>query len=295
MASLPLVLINGTWTDQISIADRGLSYGDGVFETVKCLQGQLCLWSLHYSRLLDGLHRLGFPCDKRFARRISADLQQLCRRIANTDGVVKIIITRGEGGRGYQSPSPVKPSIIMMFSAAPQYPSSYIDKGIALFLCETRLGINPCLAGIKHLNRLEQVMARREWHAPYAEGVVRDVNDVIVEGTMSNLFVEYDGELLTPSLNEAGVAGTVRRWVIDYCVREGIAVREARLVLDDLLQADGLFMTNSLVGLWPVQQFCQRRYPVSSLSQRLRVALERAEHVSERVVSFVDTPMDHNN
>ncbi len=284
MAFTPLVLINGIWTDQISIADRGLSYGDGVFETVKCLQGQLCLWPLHHSRLLAGLQRLGIAFDAQLARRVSADLQLLSQRIANADGVVKLIITRGVGGRGYQAPSPAKPSVIITFSPAPHYPPSYTDEGIKLFLCETRLGVNPQLAGIKHLNRLEQVMARREWRAPYAEGVVRDINGVIVEGTMSNLFVERDGELLTPSLNEAGVAGTVRRWVIDFCVHEGIVVREARLVLNDLLQADGLFMTNSLIGIWPVQQFCERRYPVSSLSQRLRVALERAERVSEQVL-----------
>ncbi|HHC74274.1 MAG TPA: aminodeoxychorismate lyase, partial [Thiothrix sp.] len=185
-----LIWINGVQSEQIAVMDRGLQYGDGVWETVQIKHHQAQFWSAHLVRLQQGLQRLAIPFGETDLLLLERTVQR-CLAIKAT-GVLKIIVTRGIGGRGYQPSLLAAPQHIVSWHPLPDYPASYQRQGVDVMLCETRLGHQPQLAGFKHLNRLEQVLARREVVAPFAEGIVRDYNDRIIEGSMSNLFIVTD-------------------------------------------------------------------------------------------------------
>ncbi len=244
-------LVNGVSGDSIFVADRSVHYGDGVFETVAIRDGQLELWPQHVSRLRKGCERLGFA---------APDCGLLAREAIQLSGnhqraVLKIIISRGGGGRGYRPPEKPTPSRILALYSWPEWPDEYYSQGIRVRICNTRLGRNPQLAGIKHLNRLEQVLARSEWDDPaIAEGLMLDTEGRLVEGTMSNLFMVCNGVLLTPDLSHCGVAGIMREKVMEIARQRGIRCEIGRFVPSELEMAEELFLTNSIIGIWPVRR-----------------------------------------
>ena len=143
----------------------------------------------------------------------------------------------------------------------PDYPRSWYEQGITVRLCDTRLARQPRLAGIKHLNRLEQVLARAEWDDPsVAEGLMRDDEGYVISGTQTNLFALQGKELFTPDLSHAGIAGVVRGLILESAGDFRLIPRIRRLCIDDLKQADALFVTNSVMGLCPVERFEEQRY-----------------------------------
>jgi len=243
------VLVNGQPNDCVPTSDRGLLYGDGVFETVAVENGQLRYWSQHLRRLQSGCERLGMaPVNATLLERECHSLIE-----ESQQAVIKVIITRGSGGRGYRTPGQARSTRIIQLNEWPNYPASCTESGIKTRICQTRLGHNPSLAGIKHLNRLEQVLARQEWDDPVImEGLMLDASGNLVEGTMSNVFVVKDAVLMTPDLQLCGVAGIMRAHVLDMAAEHSIAARIQRLELDALLQADEVFICNSLMGIWPV-------------------------------------------
>ncbi len=269
---MPPVLINGEPGDGIPVTDRGLAYGDGVFETIAVANGSPRLWPRHRARLLDGCRRLAITFDDAPA------LEEEVHRLAaeNRDAVIKVIVTRGGGARGYRPPFPAKPTRIVLVLPPPDHPDDFRLHGVAARFCRKRLADNPDLAGIKHLNRLEQVMARMEWREEYQEGIMLDGRDQVIEGTMSNIFVVDGGALQTPLLDCCGVKGVMRDWIIEACRRRDIPVREARLSREDLLRADGVFLCNALIRVWPIRRLEGGRdydvRPVHDLLQKLPVA-----------------------
>ncbi len=269
------ILINGSETDRLDALDRGLHYGDGLFETLRIRAGRPRLWSAHVARLAHGCERLGLPLPAEALLRDEAD--QLCGGMA--DGVLKIVLTRGPGGRGYRPPHDVAPTRLLAVFPAPVHAPEYATQGVAVRLCDTRLGHSPALAGLKHLNRLEQVLARAEWDDPdIAEGLMQDIEGNIIEGTMSNLFVVQGERLRTPALSRCGVAGVMRAQVMAAAAAQGIAVEEGRLGLKELAAADELFLTNSVIGLWPVRRFEGNDYAAPGpLTARLAAAVEAAD------------------
>ncbi len=243
------VLVNGVFSDSVPAADRAIHYGDGVFETVAIRDGRPELWLQHVNRLRKGCERLGFTApDPDLLIREAAQLSR------NRDrAVLKIIVSRGSGGRGYRAPGEPSPSRILSLHPWPEWPEEYRLRGIRVRICNTRLGCNPQLAGIKHLNRLEQVLARSEWDdSAIAEGLMLDVEDWLVEGTMSNLFMVRNGGLLTPDLSRCGVAGIMRERVMEVARRRGIRCEVGRFAPSELAMAEELFLTNSIIGIWPV-------------------------------------------
>jgi 4-amino-4-deoxychorismate lyase len=247
-----MILINGAPTRQIEVADRGFQYGDGVFTTVAVKRGIPLFLSLHIGRLQRDSATLliPFPAEELLSRE-AHDLSHGC-----ADGALKIQLTRGAGGRGYRLPETPVMTRVLSLHPAPASPSNLGDGGIRLTLCKTRLGLNPALAGVKHMNRLEQVMARAEWQASdIDEGLMLDSEGNVVEGTMSNLFIVRGRRLYTPLIDRCGVAGIMRSIVIDCARENGIELAEIRLRLDDIRQADEVFLTNCLIGLWPVRRF----------------------------------------
>lgn len=257
-----MILINGNEVSNISVYDRGLQFGDGLFETMRLDNASISSLSLHLDRLKRGCETLKIPFPD-----MTALKNELDTIIDGQDNaVVKIVITRGQSERGYKIPTDIESNRIIYLATLPTNIPQLKLSGIDTRLCETRMGLNPRLAGIKHLNRLEQVMARLEWHnEAIFEGIMRDINDHIVEGVMTNLFIVQRDTLITPLLDQCGVAGIMRQRVMKRANSLGIRLVERRVVLDDLLQADEMFMTNAVFGMIPVnsieniKQFSQQR------------------------------------
>ncbi|NOY63513.1 MAG: aminodeoxychorismate lyase [Gammaproteobacteria bacterium] len=259
-------LVNGKASTQISLNNRGLHYGDGLFETIKIDNGQPLRWQQHMRRLQAGSERLGFtPVDTNLLR---DEALQLCTN--EQHAVLKIIITRGAAKRGYRPSQGLPCTRILELHPLHPYPAHYFTQGVALRWCTTRLGCNPLLAGLKHLNRLEQVMARDEWYeADIFEGIMQDINGHVIEGTMSNLFIVRESQLLTPDLSACGVAGVVREQVLQIAQRLAIPLSVTTVTVQDLLRADELFITNALIGLLPVRKLEETLYPSASDAQSL--------------------------
>lgn len=258
--------INGRPAECISLADRGLAYGDGLFETIKVHNGHAALLERHMARLHDGCQRLAISCDMASVQQeLLAYMQQL------GSGVCKLIVTRGVGQRGYGYPQPCQPQRILQASSLPQWPAAYAQQGVQLFACQLRLAEQPLLAGLKHLNRLEQVLARAEWSDPaYAEGLLLDQQGRVVDGVFSNIFIVQKQQLFTPALNRCGVAGVMRAELLARAVAAGIAVQEVDISLQQLQQADEVFTCNSLYGIWPVRGYTTQHWPVGPVTRKLQ-------------------------
>ena len=261
------MIINGLPGDSISANDRGLLYGDGVFRTLLIQQGKPLLWQQHYCKLQHDCAEIGIKCPS--IDMLASDLQQLLNSRSELDSsaVVKIIITRGISTRGYAPAANPQISRILSISPVPDYPPFFSSLGIKAHLCKLRLGHQRRLAGIKHLNRLENVLAAAEWNDDtIAEGILLDEEEHLIEGTRSNLFLVRNGKLYTPDLSKCGVAGLQRERVIDYAKQRKIVCKITELTMDDLQSADEIFMVNSVIGLWPVRElprFSCNHFPVS--------------------------------
>ena len=258
--------INGDEQVNFAVADRGLQYGDGLFETLAAFDGSCPWFSAHYQRLAAGCERLAIPLPNKEI--MLREVNQAAE--GQHKAVIKILLTSGRGGRGYRRPDVLEPNRIVMRHDWPDYPDAYWQEGVALKLCHTRLGCNPALAGIKHLNRLEQVVARNEWQGTeYAEGLMCDMQGHVIEGTMSNVFVVRGNALATPSLTACGVDGVMRRWVMQTAKDLNMEVQQTALSVTDIKQADEVLLTNSLIGLWPVKTFESSHYQAGSVYQAL--------------------------
>lgn len=262
--------VNGQPSACLALADRGLAYGDGLFETIKVRHGRAILLERHLARLQEGCQRLAIPCDLSLLRQeILAYMQQL------GDGVCKLILTRGSGQRGYSAPQPCFPQRILQAGSLPQWPVAHREEGICLFPCQLRLSQQPALAGLKHLNRLEQVLARAEWADPhYAEGVLLDQQDRVVDGVFSNIFMVQGQQLITADLSRCGVAGVMRAELLARAQAAGIAVVVRDISLAEFLQADEVFTCNSLYGIWPVREYAAQHWSVGPLTRRLQKLIE---------------------
>ncbi|MES9941304.1 MAG: aminodeoxychorismate lyase [Candidatus Thiodiazotropha sp. 6PLUC2] len=260
------MLIDGQPADQIPLTDRGLQYGDGLFETIAIQDGRPCLWQRHMRRLQKGESALGFPpIDKEL---LWQEAHKLCT--GRQQGVLKIVLTRGSGGRGYRPPDPCQPRRMLTTHPWPDYPQSWYDHGIVLRRCDTPISRQSRLAGIKHLNRLDQVLARAEWRdSAIVEGLMMDEMSNVISGTQSNIFLIKGDQLITPELSQAGIAGVVRELVLEFAGQYSLHPQVIKVGLDDLKQADALFITNSILGLCPVARFEDRQYDLSNIPSEL--------------------------
>lgn len=271
--------IDGQPATGLPLDDRGLAYGDGLFETIRVARGKMPLLDRHLARLLQGGARLGLSFDESILRtEVASFLAEEAAGIASRDCdgyTLKIIVTRGSTGRGYRpQPGAIARRILLLFPFVSQPPAHARD-GIALYACRHRLAINPALAGLKHLNRLEQVIARAEWSDDvHAEGLLCDGEGRPVEGTMSNLFVVRGPSLQTPLLTRCGVAGVMRAWLLERAAAFSLDVSERDLSRDDLHDADELFMCNSQIGIWPVRAFEGRNFVPGPVTRRLQAAVD---------------------
>lgn len=263
---MTLSWVDGQPADGLPVHDRGFAYGDGLFETIKVLNGRPELLDRHLNRLGLGCQRFAIPFDMDALR-----AQILAFSAVLETGVAKLILTRGDGKRGYAPPSDCQPRTVLTGAPLPDYPVEHSMTGVHLYPCKTRLAEQPLLAGLKHLNRLEQVLARAEWHDPdFAEGLMRDTSGRVVEAVFSNLFIVESGGLLTPSLERCGVAGVMREEILERARQAGMPTKVCDLSLERLVGADEVFVCNSLYGIWPVRQLESSVWPLGPLTRKLQ-------------------------
>jgi len=258
--------VDGQPADSVPLKDRGLAYGDGLFETIAVKAGQPVLLDRHLHRLDEGCRRLALVADPALIRS-----EVLAYAAALGDGVLKLMLTRGDSLRGYGITPGAPVRRILLGSPPATYPPAYGTDGIRLFPCATRLSEQPLLAGLKHLNRLEQVLARAEWQdAEHAEGLMLDRSGRVIEGVFSNLFLVCNGLLLTADLARCGVAGVMRAEVLAQAQALGIPVAVADISLEQLQQADEVFVCNSVYGIWPVRDCAAMSWSVGPLTRKLQ-------------------------
>lgn len=265
-------LINGSFEQAISVFDRGFSYGDGVFRTMKIQNGLPVSWPFHYQKLVADCAGIGIVCPS--AELLMTDLQKLFETELFTENiaqVAKIIITRGEGERGYAPPVITVPTRVIIKSEFPRYAVSNYEQGVRLHICNIRLATQKKLAGIKHLNRLENVMARMEWREDYIfDGLLLDQSDNVIECTMSNIFIRSGNELITPELTLCGVSGITRQRILGLGKVLGLTILVKPITLEQLLQADEVIICNSLFGAFQVTAIENKTWPIQNLAASIR-------------------------
>ncbi len=265
-------LINGSFEQAISAFDRGFSYGDGVFRTMKIHNGLPVSWPFHYQKLVADCAGIGIVCPS--AELLMGDLQKLFEKelfSENTTQVAKIIITRGEGERGYAPPVITVPTRVIIKSELPRYSTSNYEQGVRLHVCTIRLAAQAKLAGIKHLNRLENVMARMEWREDCIfDGLLMDHSGNVIECTMSNIFIRSGNQLITPDLSLCGVSGITRQRILGLGGVLGLTILVKSITLEQLLQADEVIICNSLFGAFQVTAIDNKIWPLQNLAAKIR-------------------------
>jgi 4-amino-4-deoxychorismate lyase len=260
------ILRGGSAVDALSADDRGLNYGDGLFETILIHAGAPVWWDEHWQRLCRGAQRLGIAPPAPAV--ICAEVEALAAGHARA--VLKLVLTRGAGGRGYAPSAQAEPTCILSVHPAP----APVTTPIQVRWCALPLAIQPALAGIKHLNRLEQVLARSEWQDPgIAEGLMCDTAGRVVCATAANLFVFIDGVWRTPSIERCGVAGIARDWLLANV--PGIEVTV--LGPETVESAQAVFLCNAVRGILPVGRLGAREWRADARTTQLRRRLADAQ------------------
>jgi len=264
-------LINGKFADELAAHDRGLHYGDGLFETITVENMQLLCWDEHLKRLERGCIKLNIavPDKNLLKNEVSA--------LINTErqGVIKIIISRGQGGRSYKILENIAPTRIISLYPWPNHYDENSTSGVKTRICKYRYAKNPFLAGIKHLNRLEQILARSEWNDnSIAEGIVMDSENYIIEGTMSNIFCIIGKTLYTPDLSACGIEGIVRGKIIELASNLKFNVEIKKISLGFLMNAEEIFMCNSIIGVWPVNIIDETKFSKHKKTQNIIKTLQ---------------------
>lgn len=269
------MLINGAPSNTINAEDRGLTYGDGVFRTLLVRAGRPVCWERQYAKLQRDCGALKIPCPSALV--LFSELQQLGK--TQPDGVAKIIVTRGPSARGYAPQIQSETTRILSITPLVPYPAEYSRQGVRMHACKIRLGHQPLLAGIKHLNRLENVLAASELQGrDMAEGLLSDSSGYVIGGTRSNLFMLRGNILYTPNLSRCGVAGVQRDRVMDWGKHHGVTCKVDDLRLEELLQADEIFVVNSVFGLWPVCELAAYRRTSHPLAWKIQEWLKDEHH-----------------
>ncbi|HMB59652.1 MAG TPA: aminodeoxychorismate lyase [Xanthomonadales bacterium] len=261
-------LVNGEISNHVPVTDRGLNYGDGVFETIAVFKGVPRFWQFHMDRLGIACETLGLPlCPQNVL------LREVHTVTAGRSAcVVKIILTRGSSGRGYAPHTVAEPNRIVSAFAIPADREPMSLSGIRARICDLRLGLQPVFSGIKHLNRLEQVMARKEWtDSNIHEGILLDPEDHVISATAGNLFLVSGDRLLTPRMDRCGVRGVMRAAILQAFQPR---CEQRRIMLDMLAEADEVFICNAVRGIIPVQRIDHWEFQVGPVTREVQAWLE---------------------
>ncbi len=247
-------IITASETSSISTRDRGLNYGDGFFTTAMITDGQVEHWAYHKARLIECAQRLGFP-----ALEFNSLESQITQLIAShPQEVLKIVITRGEGGRGYAPPSECNLNIIVSVLPYPDHYNSLTDSGISLAISPIKVAVQPHLAGLKTLNRLEQVLVKNALQTQHSDdALVLDYNNNVIETSAANIFAIKNHKVFSPMLDECGIKGVFLQSLCDK-----LAVEFKTVSVDELTQADAVFICNSLMKIVPVKSIDEHCFDI---------------------------------
>ncbi len=272
--------VDGAAADAVPADDRGLNYADGAFETLHCNAGKLACPNLHEVRLASALERLGFDGPQILARQCFDEMKQLLAEVAHS-GVVRCTVTRGSGPRGYAPGGLCVPRRIIAIDDFPDLDDRPMRCGVA----RVRWADQPHLAGLKLLARTEQVLAAGEARQQgWDDAVMQDQRGHVVSSSRANLFIFRNGQFLTPNLEACGIAGTRRQLLLDYVLpRLGYGSSTQDLTLDNVMNADAVILTNTLIGVASVGSIEDRMFDRDA-AERLLTPLRAAllECVSER-------------
>lgn len=259
-------LVNGEISTHISCADRGLHYGDGIFETLAVFKGVPRFWQFHMDRLAAGCERLGLeltPQDVLLREVQTVSTGRVC--------VVKIIVTRGVGGRGYDPANAAGSCRAVAAYSIPDDIEHQVLHGINARIANLRLALQPALGGIKHLNRLEQVVARSEWTDPtIQEAILLDPEDHVISGISGNIFLISGERLLTPRMDRCGVRGVMRAAILQAFKPR---CEQRRINLDMLPEADEVFLCNAVRGVVPVKKIGDWQYGIGAKTREIQAWL----------------------
>ncbi|MDH5649264.1 MAG: aminodeoxychorismate lyase [Gammaproteobacteria bacterium] len=264
--------VNYRDADSVTIYDRGLQFGDGLFETIAVREELPLLWLLHWARLQRGCGLLGIQPPEE--QRLTEEIKSLCQGVDK--GIVKLVLTRGNSSRGYALDKKALPNLVLYLFSWPENIEARRAQGAHLRLCRTRLASGSFLAGVKHLNRLEQVLAKAELAGEQEEGLMLNTAGDVVEGVSTNVFALIGDRLQTPDLSGCGVQGVMREHILMSAPELGIDVRITTLTPGDLIRAHEVFLTNSIIGIWPVKQFQQTVYAPGLVTERLTEHLRQS-------------------
>ena len=266
-------LINGVATDYLSVNDRAIHYGDGLFETILCHNRQLYFWPQHYSRLKQSTEKIKLSLPDEAL--LLDDIEKLLCEVEDEHAyAIKVIITRGSGQRGYQfEKKPMVTRIITFTSIEIDY-SSILSRQLLsgdLVICEQQVSINENLAGLKHLNRLDNVLARNESsiinNSDIIDGLMINANKHVIEGTMSNVFFVKDKMLYTPKLNQSGVQGVMRDAIIAIAKNKNIEVSISDITTEKIKNMDEVFITNSLIGMKAINHLSDTAFTKRNITE----------------------------
>lgn len=266
--------VNGIKGDTVSVLDRGFSYGDGIFTTIKVSDGQCQLLTQHLVRLQQGISALAITqIDFTW---LLDDLTQKAHDLV--EGVLKVIITRGQGQRGYSSIGCDSPTIVISSGTIPAVYQQWQTQGIALGVSTVALGINPLTAGLKHLNRLEQVLVKQQIDEnSWTDAIVLDCQAHIIETSMANIFWRTADNVYTPSLHFSGVKGLMRQQVIEQLDASDLTIVEDLFKLSSVMNADEVFITNCLMGVVPINAIESTTFRVGDTTTTLAKALNNKD------------------
>lgn len=269
-----MFLINGLEQNTLAVTDRATQFGDGSFTTARVVEGRVQHLAAHIGRLQLACERLSiaFSDWQILAQEMSALASE------QRNGVLKVIISRGPGGRGYSGSACVSPTRILSTSATPAHYTHWKATGVTLSLSPVTLGRNPYLAGIKHLNRLEQVLIRTHLEQTDAdEALVLDSEGWLTECCAANLFWRCGQEVYTPRLDSAGVNGIMRQFIMATLARSPYRVVEVNARLTEISQADEVLICNALMPVIPVQRYAEQQWPARELYQFLAPLCESSD------------------
>ena len=265
-------VVNGALTNQVSITDRAFNYGDGVFETIAVHNKALHYWNEHYQRLEKGCEALGISSPSE--SELLADIKKLA--LSANSSIIKVVISRGQGGRGYSAAGVTQTTTVITQHEWPGYITRYQSQGINSRICQHRLLINPALVGIKHLNRLDQVLARNEWHNDdIQEGFMLDRDDNIIEGTCTNIFLKTSKGWVTPADDSCAVAGVMRAAVINKASQTGLVINKQSVKLSELASVKECFVCNSIWGVVPVLSCDSYHFEINDDMRQIQTELEQ--------------------
>lgn len=249
----------GTTEIAVPMDDRGLAYGDGLFETLRVREGRALRLNDHLARLHRDCQRLNIPLSRHASRQAAERALEEHARAG--DWVLKLMVTRGSGGRGYRPPAG---ATVRVLASAHDVPPAPDPMGVSVVVSSWHLLVNPQLAGLKSLNRLEQVMASADIPEHAFEALMTSPDGDLLEGTRCNLFVRLAGEWVTPPADRIAVAGVMRGRLMAYLRHTGERVTEKPIPREALNEGrvEAMLLSNSVIGVVPVRNLDGQRLPV---------------------------------